>query len=135
MRILKCSCCGEDVTMPSFMDRKPYGYTCFARLFGGVKPVIYTAAEVSSVTRVWGDLKSNLSPEGWELKKDHFTIVYIHRFQTVKSPPMVAMSENAIQAADGSFWIPKDDLKKALCSSAKKQGLTNPIIKNELKAK
>ena len=24
MRILKCACCGEDVTMPSFKDGKPY---------------------------------------------------------------------------------------------------------------
>jgi hypothetical protein len=42
MRILKCACCGEDVTMPSFKDGKPYGYTCFARLFGkGSKPEVY----------------------------------------------------------------------------------------------
>jgi hypothetical protein len=120
--------------MPSFKDRKPYGYTCFARLFGkGTKPVVYTAVEMVSITRCWADLKANLSPEGYAMKKDHFTINYIHRFKTVKSKPMGGCSEFAIQDETGGFWIPKNELKEAFSKSRIKLGLTNDIIRNEIK--
>jgi len=121
--------------MPSFKDRKPYGYTCFARLFGkGTKPVVYTAVEVTQVTRRWADLKDSMSPEGYELKKDHFTINYVHRFQTVKSKRMGGCSEFAIQDETGGFWIPKDELKSALSKSRVKLGLSSDVIRNEMKA-
>ena len=135
MRVLHCSCCGEEVTQPSFKDRKPYGYTCFARLFGkGVKPIVYTAVEVTQVTRRWADLKDNMSPEGYELKKDNFTVNYVHRFRTVKSKPMGGCSEFAIQDETGGFWIPKDELKSALSKSRVKLGLSSDVIRNEIKA-
>lgn len=134
MRILKCACCGEDVTMPSFKDRKPYGYTCFARLFGkGTKPVVYTPVEVKQVIRRWADLKDSMSPEGWEMKKDHFTIYYVHRFKTVKSRPMGGCSDFAIQDETGNFWIPKDELKSALMKSRAKLGLSGDDVRNEMK--
>lgn len=134
MRTLHCSCCGEEITMPSFKDGKPYGYTCFARLFGkGKKPVVYTPVEVKQVIRRWADLKDSMSPEGWELKKDHFTVNYVHRFKTVTSKPMGGCSEFAIQDDAGGFWIPKDELKKTLFKSKVKLGLTTETIQNEIK--
>lgn len=135
MRTLHCSCCGEEITAPSFKDKKPYGYTCFARLFGkGKKPVVYAPVEVKQLIRRWADLKDSMSPEGWELKKDHFTVNYVHRFQTVKSKPMSGQSEFAIQDENGGFWIPKEELKKSLFKNRSKLGLSNETIRNEVKA-
>lgn len=135
MRILKCACCGEDVTMPSFKDGKPYGYTCFARLFGkGSKPEVYAPVEITKVIRRWADLKDSMSPEGWEMKKDHFTVNYVHRFMTVKSKPMVSQSEFAIQDETGGFWIPKDELKKALFNCRAKLGISAETARAEFKA-
>lgn len=135
MRIVKCTCCGEDVTMPSFKDRKPYGYTCYARLFGkSKKPIVYVGVEVKQILRKWADLKDNLSPEGWEMKKDQFTITYIYRFSTVKAKPLMTQSEFAIQDEDGKFWIPKNELKDVLSKNHSKLGLSSEELKAELKA-
>ena len=135
MQTLKCTCCGEDVTMPSFKDRKPYGYTCFARLFGkGTQPVVYTAVEMVRVTRRWADLKDSLSPEGYELKKDQNTINYVYRFKTVKAKSIGGCSEFAIQDEKGGFWIPKNELKSTLSKNRIKLGLSSEVIRNEMKA-
>jgi hypothetical protein len=121
--------------MPSFKDGQPYGYTCFARLFGkGKKPVVYAPVEVKQVLRRWADLKDNMSPEGWEMKKDHFTVNYVHRFMTVQSKPLVAQSEFAIQDTTGQFWIPKDELKKALLGCRVKLGISSDVARAEFKA-
>lgn len=135
MRVLHCACCGSEVTMPSFKDRKPYGYTCFARLFGkSKKPIVYVEVEMKHILRKWADLKDSLSPEGWEMKKDHYTIRYLHRFIAIKSKPLFAQSEFAIQDETGGFWIPKDELKWALTACRVKLGISSEEIKSELKA-
>ena len=34
MKLVSCTCCGSDVTVPYFHNDKPYGYTCITKVTG-----------------------------------------------------------------------------------------------------
>lgn len=119
MRTLKCSCCGEDVTMPKWNDRKPYGYTCFARLFGKSKASRYVPAEGwVRIIRRWDDHMANMSPEGKVTFAGKAMINFSHPEIPVKK--VVGVTDHGIQHEDGTWWVP-DDAMKALISTAKKK--------------
>lgn len=117
MRILKCSCCGSDVTMPSFKDGKPYGFSCFKRLFGkSSKPAVYVPVEVTKVIRSWFDMKDFMEPSAWEAKKDQFTVYYLV-LPTLTKRKVVSGSEFAIKDEEGNFWVTKNEVKAEFLKS------------------
>ena len=131
--MLTCTCCGAEVTSPSFYANKPYGYSCFAKLFGKSKRVVYVEVELHKVLHCWADFKETLTEEGWQQKKDHYTIKYVYRFKTVKSKPIILTSEFAIKDVNGKFWVPLNHLKKDLIKNLPKLNLNVDIIKDEIK--
>lgn len=127
MRILKCACCGEDVTMPKWNNRKPYGYTCFAKLFGGkTKAEQYVPVEgFVKVIRRWDDHLGSMSPEGAKLFSGKAQILFSH--PAVPAKKLVGATDHAIQYDDG-WYIPKSDMKGLLMQAYKKHLITSDEV-------
>lgn len=131
MRTLKCSCCGEDVTMPKWNDRKPYGYTCFARLFGKTKAEQYVPVEGwVRVIRRWDDHLANMSPEGVQQLAGKAMINFSHPSVPVKK--LIGASDHAIQYDDG-WYIPKGDMTAFLKLARKKFLITSEELQSFIK--
>ena len=110
MRILKCSCCGEDVTMPKWNNRMPYGYTCFARLFGKAKSERYVSVEGwTRVIRRWDDVLNTLSPEGVTTFSGKAVINFSHPAISIKK--LIGTTDHAIEH-EGVWWVPEADVKR-----------------------
>lgn len=133
MRTLKCSCCGEDVTMPKWNNRKPYGYTCFARLFGKAKSERYVPVEGwTRVIRRWDDVLNTLSPEGVETFSGKAMINFSHPAISIKK--LIGATDHAIEH-DGVWWVPEADVKAFLRLARKKFIISNEELATLLKAK
>lgn len=131
MRILKCSCCGEDVTMPKWHDRQPYGYTCFARLFGKSKSVQYIPVEGwVRVIRRWDEHLASMSPEGVEQFSGKAMINFSH--PAVPAHKMVGVTDHAIQY-DDVWYVLKSDMKALLQQAYKKRLITSEELQTLLK--
>lgn len=118
MRTLHCSCCGEEVTMPKWNQGKPYGYTCFAKLFGKKKASRYVAVEGwVRVIRRWDDHLATMSPEGVETLSGKAMINFSHPAIPVKK--IVGVTDHAIQY-DSTWYVPEDSVKALIRAAYKK---------------
>lgn len=131
MRILKCSCCGEDVTMPKWHDRKPYGYTCFARLFGKARAEQYVPVDGwVRVIRFWDNHLATMSPEGALQLAGKAMINFAHPSVPVRK--LVGVTDHAIQHGD-VWYVPKSDMKALLMQARKKNLITREDLLTLLK--
>lgn len=132
MRTLHCSCCGEEVTMPQWNAGQPYGYTCFARLFGKNKASRYVPVEGwVRIIRRWDDHLANMSPEGIKDLSGKAMINFSH--PAISPKKLIGATDHAIQDSNGSWWIPEADMTALLKQARKKFIISTEELANLLK--
>ncbi len=56
--MLRCSCCGEEITAPKWNNNRPYGWKCFEKLFSGKvekNTTSYKEVQLVKIIRKWID--------------------------------------------------------------------------------
>lgn len=118
MHILHCSCCGEEVTMPKWNDGKPYGYTCFARLFGKTKSSRYVPVKgYVKIIRKWDDHLDNMSPEGVKEMSGKYMISFSH--PAIPTKKLMGVTDYGICYND--VWYVPDNAMKNFIKRAREK--------------
>jgi hypothetical protein len=115
--------------MPKWNARKPYGYTCFARLFGKAKAEQYVPVEGwVRVIRFWDNHLDNMSPEGIKSLSGKAMINFSHP----AAKKLVGVTDHAIQYDDG-WYVPKSDMKRLVTMAYKKHLIDSDELQTLLK--
>jgi hypothetical protein len=98
-KLVQCTCCGSDVTMPQFFEGKPYGYTCIKKVAPAHKrtKVEYVVCESFSVIQEGGRFFFKGKVEG---------------FQTFRTHGYSAEKMYGVVIVDGVAMIMKSELKE-----------------------
>lgn len=98
-KLVQCTCCGSDVTMPQFFEGKPYGYTCIKKVAPAQKP---TKVE-------W------VVCESFTTKQEGARIYFkgkVEGYQTFNTSWYAAQKVGVVMIVDGVAMIMKGELKE-----------------------
>lgn len=104
-KIVQCTCCGSDVTMPQFFNGKPYGYTCILKVAPSQKrvKVEYVQADEYAVSQDGG--KFNFAG-----RVSGFKVVRSNGYSAEQFYGNAKLA-GSIYVADGKAFIPRHMLE------------------------